>query len=726
MKKFLTIATVLSWISLYGSEIESGSEGDLTMWVALFLLGITGVVILYAGSYQISKTQKLHREILDRQKRMEERQTDLLTKMSENIHEIAKNAIESRDSVLDKESQESLEEILSKVANEENKLLNITNDLIEFLRLKSKKVSIENARFNLNNVLNEVSGSIANIFPDKNIELIFDIDNNIPKLMIGDSLKLGQVLQNLLESSIEMTEKGEVRLEISRYNTVDEKIELQFQIVDTGCGIGEKEQEEFFEPWYDEAHGEYVGLGAFVSRELSRLMKGELVMQSSKNKGTTFTVVLPFELPDAKNRRNYRLPEKILTEKRVLVVDGNYNAALAAKKMFSYFRHDVKVLTKNDFIVHRPALEVYDIIVLEASLFNTRVNNYLQKIKKERGIRVVAMSSLLSGGTGVHAREVMDRELSKPLNQERVFDLIVELYQLDINLEEMEEFEEESETESLPQYRHDLEEAKNITRESFSRFGDCHVLIVEDNIINQKVLINVLEKSGMQITIANNGEIAVDQVLYRGKKFDLVLMDINMPVMDGYTATRKIRESDRYNDLPIVAFTALVLDSEIDKMFESGINAFLAKPLNMGRLYTAFDRFTGEKSAETKTKSIEKVPTEKKRSAIDLKEGISFSGGNEALYMEVLSEFLEAYGESDALFEKLVHEKRFEQTKMLMLDMRGLTAAIGARELHNQILEIQKLFIYKKETLLPGMVKTYRLELNKLKEAIKRYNGTSD
>jgi CheY-like chemotaxis protein/signal transduction histidine kinase len=720
--KNILLAVMAGATFISGAEIENGPQDDLTMWIALFLLGIVGVVILYVGSYQVSRTRNLHSEILDRQKKMEEKQTQLLTKMSENIHDIAKNAIESRDSVLDQKNQESLEEILSMVVNEENKLLNITNDLIEFLRLKSKKVNIDNASFNLNNVLNEVSGSIGAIFQKKNVELIFDIDNNIPKLLIGDSLKLGQVLQNLLESSMEMTEEGEVKLEISRYNTFEENIELQFQIVDTGQGIGKEEQEEFFEPYYDESNAEYIGLGAFVSRELTKLMDGELVMQSIEKKGTTFTIVLPFKLPDVKNRRNYRLPEKVLTEKRVLIVDNNYNAALAAKKMFSYFRHDVKLLTKKSFVSQKPNLEEYDIIALDQSLFNSKVNSYLEKIKKQKGIRIVALRSLLSGDVNIHAEKIIDRELCKPLNQERIFELIVNLYQLDISHEETEEPEKAAAENTLPQYRHDIEETKNISRDDFSRFGHCSVLIVEDDIINQKVLTNVLEKSGMKITIANNGEIAVDQVLYRGKKFDLVLMDINMPVMDGYTATRKIRESDRFNDLPIIAFTALVLESEISKMFDSGINAFLSKPLSIGKLYTAFDRFAGGEKIKPKSIPQKEAPRVIENS-IDLTEGISFSGGNEALYMEVLSEFLEAYGNSDTLFEKLVKEKRLEQTKILMLDMRGLTAAIGAKRLHQKLLDIQKLFIYGKEDQLPQMVNIYRRELSNLKVAIQNYIG---
>jgi CheY-like chemotaxis protein len=196
-------------------------------------------------------------------------------------------------------------------------------------------------------------------------------------------------------------------------------------------------------------------------------------------------------------------------------------------------------------------------------------------------------------------------------------------------------------------------------------------------------------------------------------------MDINMPVMDGYMATQKIRDHSRFDRLPIVAFTAFVLDSEVEKVFASGMNAFLQKPLNLGKLYSAFNMFIGAEIADER-KNISSV-AQKKIDGLDIREGIRLASGSEALYIEVLKEFLEAYGESGELFGKLVREKRFEQIKMLTLDMKGLTGTIGAKDMYREVDEIYKLFIYNNQSKLPLHVDIYTKELSRLKQAISQY-----
>jgi len=230
-----------------------------------------------------------------------------------------------------------------------------------------------------------------------------------------------------------------------------------------------------------------------------------------------------------------------------------------------------------------------------------------------------------------------------------------------------------------------------------------------------------LDKSGIEVTTVDNGEQALMMVTSGKVAFDLVLMDINMPVMDGYTATESIRATGKFDDLPIVSFTALVLDSEVEKMFSAGVNAFLAKPLNIGKLYTVFDMFIGSKTR----KLIDDKPKvfERKIGGIDIEEGIKHANGSEALYMEVLAEFVEVYEGSGILFQKLIDENRYEQIKMLCLDMKGLTGSIGAYDMHLKVDEIYKLFIYGNQSFHPSFAEKYKGELEKLLGAIQTYLG---
>ena len=708
--------------SLYGSEIKEG-DGFFEWW-SVVAIAIVALLILFFSSYQMRKIKKLHEEIDRKQKEMEDNQNDLLTNMSENIYDIAKDAIKNRSRVLDEPDERSLESVLAKVINAENALLDMTNDLIGFLRLKSKKVEITHDKFNLNNVLNEISGSVNMHFTQSDTELIFDVDHNVPRYLLGDSLHLGQILNNLIEYAMLNTNEGEIKLSISLFKTLEDEVEFEFKISDTGLGISADEIEKLYEPYYNDDTKEYIGLSLFVTKELVSLMNGKIDVESVEGKGTSFTVILPIGVVEPIDEREYMLYEKIAKPKKVLISDKNYNSALAIRNMFSYFDYEVTVLSDVEFNKDALHLTEYDIVVIDDKLFTPDIVQYLEKtvdylegIGKKNGLKVIALSSLLNKESNKLADDVADRKLTKPLNQERIFDLLIDLYQDDIprHLPVVGEVKRNM----VFTHQEALEEAENIRREHFADFEGSRLLLVEDNLINQKVLVNILDKSGINITIANNGLEALNLVTVDEVEFDLVLMDINMPVMDGYTATEAIRKTGRFNELPIVSFTALVLDSEVQKMYNCGMNAFLSKPLNMGKMYSAFELFLDINMTSKRPAIVIEEPVE--IDGLDIEEGIKYANGNPAIYIEVLNEFLEAYGESGEAFEKLVKENRSEQIKMLSLDMKGLTGAIGAKDMFWQVNEIHKLFIYNNQHLLHKYVDSYQIELGRLKKAIKSY-----
>ena len=699
-------------------EIASVQNSDVFwMWVAMFALAGVGVTILVFSSKQMKKLKEIHESVLNKQLEMEKSQALILTNMSENIRSMAQEALSKSNKAVELVNANIKTD--ARAANRvEDALLDVTNDLIDFLKLKSKKVEIHNEDFNLNNVLNEISGTLASRFKGSNVELIFDIDNVVPRFINGDSLHFGQILTNILENRLTMLDDDELRLEISLVNSFEEKIELQFQLIDSGPGMTQDEVEELFVPYYDEAKSQYVGLGLFVAQELVNLMNGELSIHSNIGQGTSFTLTIPFDTVDPENKRRYRLPEKILTDKKVFIVDNNDHSAEAIKKMFAYFKHDVKILSKEKFLDAMPKLTSYDIVVMSDDLLNIRTINYLQEIKASKELKVVSLSSLLNSDMDVDVDNVVDKQMFKPLNQERIFEMITTMYELKhTSLEEEDDHSAKSKI-----YRSTILETNNIKQGSFGVFSGKKLLIVEDNVINQKVLLNILSQSGMEISIANNGAEAVKMIARSKNKisFDLVLMDINMPVMDGYAATKVIRSHRELDALPVVAFTALVLESEIEKMFNAGVNAFLAKPLNIGKLYTAMAMFILDMPNKyNETEPV--VVNTQKLPGLDIQTGIRHSNKSEALYMEILKEFIEAYGNSDEVFANLVKEKRYAQLKMLCLDMKGLTGTVGALEMNGRIDEVQKLLLYNKHELLPDYVELYKNELETLVQSTAVY-----
>ncbi|PHS37714.1 MAG: hypothetical protein COB07_10195 [Sulfurovum sp.] len=715
--KKISMMIILSMMN-YVQASDIAEVETFWIWIALFVLALIGIGILYVSSHQAHNVQKLHQEMFDKQLEMEKNQNLLLTNMSENIHHIAKQALSQGHKSSDQNLKpfKNKEEIL---ANVDNRLLDVTNDLIDFLRLKSKKITIINEEFNINNVLNEVSGSVCSKFSGSRSELIFDIDKNIPRSIVGDSLHLGQILSSILEYLMDQADIDEVKLEISMFDTSEDQIELQFQFSDTGRGLSPEALEKLLAPYYDESSGIYVGLGLFVAKELVDMMDGELSLRSTEGRGNAFTLSLPFKTVEKSNKRMYRLPDRILMEKKVFIVDNNYNAALAIKKMFAYFRHEVKVLSYEEFIKNIPNLRPYDIVVLNESLFNIRLVDYLKKIKMGKELKVIVLNSLLQSDKKSFVDEIIDIHLFKPLNQERIFEMIINLY--DIKTSAYRKEDSTDKIQSAKTHKTNIVETKDVTQESFKDFAGKNILIVEDNFINQKVLINLLRLSNMSITIANNGQEAVDLVKESKVAFDLVLMDINMPVMDGYTATQMIRLNSKFDALPIVAFTALVLDSEIQKMFNSGINAFLSKPLNIGKLYAALSMYLTETAVVREVKRVKPKEKITAYEGINIKEGIKYANNSEALYLEVLKEFSTAYGGSGEVLAKLIREHRYEQVKMLCVDMRGLSGAIGAKDMHNLVNEILQQLLYKKHDKLSKYQEKYIFGIQTLNRSIERY-----
>lgn len=721
INKITMLILGLSSMNYAQASIKSETE-MLWMWIALLSLALLCIAILFVASKQSKRMQQLHKSMFDKQLEMEKKQNLLLTNMSENIHDIAKQALQKSHQSIDSSSNSS-EHNVEILSNVEAKLLDVTNALLDFLRLKSKKIEIVNEAFNINNVLNELSGSICTQFSGSQVELIFDIDKNIPRRLIGDSLHLGQALKNILEYILEQEDLDEVKFEIAMFDTFDEHIEVQFQLTDTGRGLSPEALDELFVPYYNEETGMYVGLGLYVANELVNMMGGKLSVHSIEGKGSTFTLFLPFNAVEKTDQRKYRLPEKVLIEKKVFIVDTNYNSALAIKKMFAYFRHEVKVLSQEEFVRSIPNLTSFDIVVLHESLFNVRLVEYLKKIKMEKDLKIIALNSLLHSNKKSFVNEVIDTHLFKPLNQERIFELIVDLYNIKTPID-MEEIEKDD-IKQVKTHKAHIIETKGVTKESFKDFSGKKLLIAEDHIINQKLLISLLELSGMDISIANNGQEAVDMVKERKGEFDLVLMDINMPIMDGYTATQMIRLDKQYDGLPIVAFTALVLDSEIQKMFNSGINAFLAKPLNLGKLYTALSLYLSDKEEEVPKEKPMETKEKITYEGLDIQMGIKRASNSEALYLEVLKEFNTAYGNSDEIFVKLIQEHRYEQVKMLCIDMRGLTGTICANDMHALVTEILQQILYKKFDRLTNFKEKYIYELQKLRRSIDKYIAAS-
>ncbi len=702
---------------------EGGDRGNEKLWIALFALAMTGVLGLFVSSRKIEKLRKEQEKIRSRHKEMEEQFNEVFSHMGQNIYKLGKEIVDATSDVVEKIGEPEIGSKLRQMINKETKILDTTSTLLEFLRIKGGKVTYDTEPFNLNRVLDEVLGNLGSrVQSSEDVELIFHIDKQFPRDVEGDFTHLADSLTHLLEHAVVQSGEGEVSLYagLSKKALGRYKHALQFRIEYRTPPEREESASEYFRPVYDEESGEYFRLECFIAKELIEIMEGEIRVQADENR-MSVAVVIPVEM-DEKERRRYRLRSLELTDKSVLVVNRNSRASEAIAGLFSYFRHRAEVMELSEYENRRPPLVKYDILVVEESLVDPMLIEYTKKIRRHRDLKVVSVRNIFSPAEAHFDESKVDARLVKPLTLERVYQLIEELYPpLSVehaSTQEKKDTRQEIEKQPSREFWRGIPQTPGVDLGSFSEFAGASLLIVEDNEINRKMLLKVLEHSGMKLSTAVHGLEALEAV-QNGEKFDLILMDINMPVMDGYTATEKIRRLPMGEQLPIIALSALQVENELERMIQSGLDGYIPKPLNIGQLYTVFDRYL--------RRSVEKGKTQTRKreirypEAIDLHKALEHAGENELLLQELLREFVELYGESDKKFHALYEKGDLEGLRHELVDLLGLSGTIGAQDLYVAVKELYKVLLLNKLEMVPSCIVAYSEALKSLNDSIRDY-----
>ena len=698
------------------TPVPSAAEDDLTIWIALFGLGVIALFALYLSSEEIKLIKKEHEKMQQKQEEIIEIQNKILTDMSENIHSIAEQAAkETKDLVLDSAQNQKLERALKKVAKSENKLLDITTDLLEFLRIKSNKITVVNESFHLINLLNDITGQVS--VTDKHIDfdLLYDVDESVPNTLLGDTLHLSKIAVNIIDYFKQNGAKSVV-VEIKREGSFgNSKLTMRFK---SDLVFDIENDENLFISRYNEERNQYEGLNLYVAKELSIKMGADLYAKNAEDKTAWFIFTMPF--------KKVALSELILAPTslpkefdgiKILLVDKNAGCLEIDKKIFKKLNLNVDGVVRREFNHNNFDFSPYSVVIIDEALLTTEL---LRKLATYENLKVISISSIFVDSK---LEDALDGALKRPLTTSQIKENFVRLFDEDIKRRD-----KEIKKSSVPVHREQFADTPNVTLDSFADFRGASLLIVEDNFINQKVLLSVLKRSGMDIDIANNGQEALELVSRGGKRYDLVLMDINMPVMDGYTATQKIREAG-FDDLPIVALSALTSTDEINRMFDVGMNGYLAKPFYKERLYTVFAIFIIKKqdslevSKEVKEATMDHALLQLE--GLDVQKGLENSKNCELFYKEVLGEFKDAFGESAKLLSKLVDEHRFEQAKMLAVDIRGLSGAIGANRVHELSIEILQAILFKKYERLKELAVKFEEEMELLNKDIEVYLKTT-
>ena len=634
-------------------------------------------------------------EQLRRAKGMAEEATrmksDFLANMSHEIRTPMNAVIGMAHLALQTELTPKQEDYLKKIQRSAHSLLGIINDILDFSKIEAGKLRMEATDFSLDEVLDNVSTVVSVKAQEKELELLVDTAPDVPIALLGDPLRLGQILINLCNNAVKFTEKGEVVVSVRSAEKDDENVILRFSVRDTGVGLTEEQKGRLFKAFSQadtSTTRKYggTGLGLTISKRLVEMMGGEIWVESDPGMGSEFIFTAKFALSGKVPRKRLE-PSVDLRQMRVLVVDDNASSREILRALLESMTFEVSAAASAEEGIAELEKEAkgrpYKLVVMDWKMPGMDGIEATEVIKGHPSIPEkpkVIMVTAYGREEIMHSSEKVgvDGFLLKPVGQSVLFDTIMEV------------FGEETEK------REGAAGGKGGPEEALKGIRGARVLLAEDNEINQQVAQEILENAGLVVSIANNGKEAVEKV--KSGLYDVVLMDIQMPVMGGFEATHEIRTDEQFRDLPIIAMTAHAMAGDREKSLEAGMNDHVTKPINPDELFSTLVRWIkpGERtvSAGVRAPSIEVDRGEEDLLSdlpgISAASGLARVGGNKQLYAKLLCKFKEGQENAVEQITAALQAEDVETAARLAHTVKGVSGNLGGEGLYRAAADLEK------------------------------------
>jgi PAS domain S-box-containing protein len=543
-------------------------------------------------------------------------------------------------------------------------LLTVINDILDYSKMESGQLRLETIPFDPHTIVEDTVTLLAKSAFDKGIELICSLDPQIPGLVRGDPMRLRQILTNLTNNAIKFTEQGEVLLYAHMSGSA-----ILFGVRDTGIGMSTGQLDKLFQSFsqVDDSHSRKyggTGLGLAICQHLASAMHSQIEVHSDPGRGSEFSFALELEVVEL--QREWQEYSKLLPQQRILIVDDNQTNREVLSNLLESWQvrgilqassgHEALSLIGESMHHRQPV----DIVLLDLNMPHMDGLQTAARIRQDESFAAIRLVMLSSSDIDPGAQGI-DMYLAKPVRQSDLYNALISLLEL-------------RQPKPVRGARKD-----NSPRPDFSAY---RVLLVEDNHVNQLVARGILAKAGFDIEIRENGADAVSAV--QSKPYDLVLMDIQMPIMDGLEATRAIRQlGGVYAELPIIAMTANVLEADAHNCLQAGMNAHIGKPIDANELYASIGQFLPDAGQKARPEALHDEPQSELANLdhIDTTIGLQHMRGDIQAYRKVLISFRERQHNAVDELLSYVEDERWEAARRGARTLKGAAANVGAKTL---------------------------------------------